>query len=82
MKRANILRIAFGVAIAFGLVFDQPVVTGAGAGGAAATAEAALVAGEAASPVVVEAAAANSPTCAARHDGTDRQDAVARQREL
>jgi hypothetical protein len=85
MKRANVLRTAFGVAIAFGLVFDQPdlpqrpVADGAAA---AAVVEAALTARGADAAHIAEAVAAPvAHTCAA-HGGSTPREPAATQREL
>jgi hypothetical protein len=86
MKRANVLRTAFGVAIGFGLVFDQPDLpsrpVGDGAA-AAAVVEAALAARDAGAAHVVEAVAAHpvADPCAAHGSPAPREPA-ATQREL
>jgi hypothetical protein len=86
MKRANVLRTAFGVAIAFGLVFDQPGAperpVGDGAA-AAALVEAALTTRDAHAPHIVEAVATHAvPDACAAHGTAAAREPAATQREL
>jgi hypothetical protein len=83
MRRANVLRTAFGLAIAFGLIFDQPDLTDravADAAEAAALIEPAMEAGDGDGARLVETVAARARLCSAAHR-TDA-DAAATQREL
>jgi hypothetical protein len=82
MQRANILRAAFGVAIAFGLVFDRPAGSErpvVDAADAAAVLEAAIATSE--SAAVVETVAARPDPCAGGHVQPERNAATS-QREL
>jgi hypothetical protein len=86
MRPANVLRTAFGVAIAFGLVFDQPDLASRPVGdgaAAAAVVEAALAARGVDAAHVVEAVAAHpvADPCAAHGSNAPREPA-ATQREL